>query len=125
MKTLHRALRRQPVRAICTGCRSSSAAFRAASAKARRSTPWRARRRRGPPARSSSCCRACLGLSIDATTRQIRFDRARLPESLQEVRIENLLVAGASIDVDIARHANNVGINVRRREGQVEIIAVK
>jgi glycogen debranching enzyme len=68
---------------------------------------------------------SCLGLSIHAAQRQIRFDHARLPESLQEVRIENLLVAGACIDLDIERHANDVGINVRRREGHVEIIAVK
>jgi glycogen debranching enzyme len=68
---------------------------------------------------------ACLGLEIKAAPRQLCFFYPILPASLPEVRIEGLRVGQASVDLLLLRHANDVGINVLRREGRVEILMVK
>jgi len=68
---------------------------------------------------------ACLGLSIDAATCTVRFTRPELPDFLDLVHITRLRVGEATIDLELRRYPGNVGINVTRREGQVEVIAVK
>ncbi len=68
---------------------------------------------------------ACLGLEINGLEAQIRFTRPQLPASLGELRIHNLEVAGATVDLLLLRHENDVGVNVLRREGNVEIIVAK
>lgn len=69
--------------------------------------------------------KACLGISIQASRRRIRFHRPSLPESLQHVTIRNLQVGDAAIDFSIQRHAEDVGINILRRQGSVEVVVVK
>jgi glycogen debranching enzyme len=71
------------------------------------------------------CLQACLGLEVKAIQRQLCFNYPLLPEALPDVRIHNLRVGEASVDLQLVRHKNNVGINVLRREGQVEILMVK
>jgi glycogen debranching enzyme len=68
---------------------------------------------------------ACLGLEVKAIQRQLCFNYPLLPEALPDVRIHNLRIGEASVDLQLVRHKNNVGINVLRREGQVEILMVK
>lgn len=68
---------------------------------------------------------ACLGLSIKAPPRQLWFSHPRLPESLQEVYIKNLVVGEASVDLILRRQAEDVTIQVARREGDVEVVEVK
>jgi glycogen debranching enzyme len=68
---------------------------------------------------------ACLGLEINATEGQVYFTRPHLPASLGELRIHNLEVAGATVDLLLVRHQHNVSVNVLRREGEVEILVVK
>jgi glycogen debranching enzyme len=68
---------------------------------------------------------ACLGLSIDASRREVRFCRPSLPESLSQLTIENLRIGDASADLTLERYAHDVGISVTRKEGDIEIIAVK
>jgi glycogen debranching enzyme len=68
---------------------------------------------------------ACLGLGINGPKRQVVFTRPRLPESVGELRIHNLEVAGATVDLLLVRHAYDVGVNVLRREGDVEVLVVK
>jgi glycogen debranching enzyme len=68
---------------------------------------------------------ACLGMTIDAPNNQIRFTRPVLPEWLETVRIRNLRVGAASVDLSLERHVNDVGTNLLRRDGEVEIIVVK
>jgi len=48
-----------------------------------------------------------------------------LPAALDEWRIHNLQVAGAGVDLLLLRHADDVGVNVLRREGNVQIVVVK
>jgi glycogen debranching enzyme len=68
---------------------------------------------------------ACLGLSINAPEAQIYFTRPCLPASLGELRIHNLEVAGATVDLRLVRHEQNVGVDVLRRDGEVRILVVK
>jgi glycogen debranching enzyme len=68
---------------------------------------------------------ACLGLRIDAPSRSIRFEYPALPPFIKELRIRNLRVGAALVDLSLHRYPENVGINVDRRTGPVEIVAVK
>jgi glycogen debranching enzyme len=67
---------------------------------------------------------ACLGMRIEATLRRIFFSHPLLPESLQEVELFGLRVGDASIDLRLERHDHDVGVNVLRRDGDVEVVAV-
>ena len=68
---------------------------------------------------------ACLGLHIDASARRLSLVRAALPEGLDWVRLTNLSIADAQVDLLLTRHTQDVGVNVLRREGELEIVAVK
>jgi glycogen debranching enzyme len=68
---------------------------------------------------------ACLGLDVCATSRSIRFTRARLPAFLDEVRLTDLRLGDAAVDLILERHHNDVSINVLKRTGHVEIVAIK
>jgi glycogen debranching enzyme len=68
---------------------------------------------------------ASLGLDIRGAESQIRLCHPRLPESLREVVLSNLSVAGGSVDLLLQRHRQDVGLHVLRREGAVEILIVK
>jgi glycogen debranching enzyme len=67
---------------------------------------------------------ACLGLSICARESRVYLYHTALPESLPEVRIRNLKIGNASVDLALERHAEMVGVEVLRRTGDVEIVAV-
>jgi glycogen debranching enzyme len=66
--------------------------------------------------------RAALGISIRAPERTIRFSNPALPRNLDELTIENLRVAGASVDLFVRRHREGVGVEVTRREGDIEVV---
>jgi glycogen debranching enzyme len=68
---------------------------------------------------------ASLGLDIQAPEHRIRFLYPVLPDFLKEVHIHNLRVGEAVVDLLFLRHDQDVGINVLRREGPVEILMVK
>ncbi|HEY0526591.1 MAG TPA: amylo-alpha-1,6-glucosidase [Stellaceae bacterium] len=65
---------------------------------------------------------ACLGISIDATTRQIRFTRPVLPSFLHEMSLRDLRLGDASVDVKFRRYDTEVAVTVVRRSGDVEVI---
>jgi glycogen debranching enzyme len=67
---------------------------------------------------------ACLGLEIDARRRRLSFTRPRLPPFLDTLRIGNLMVADARVDLLCQRQDHEVGIRVLRREGDPEIVIV-
>ncbi len=60
-----------------------------------------------------------------APQRQIVFERALLPDFLPWVRIANLQVGAATVDLLLERRDFDVGIQVRRRSGDVQVIAIK
>jgi hypothetical protein len=68
---------------------------------------------------------ACLGIQINGQDGRLSFSYPILPESLQEVRIQRFPVGQGSVDLLLLRHGDDVGINVLRRQGRVEILMVK
>ena len=68
---------------------------------------------------------SCLGLSIDGPDRRIRFTYPRLPSFLETVWISGLRVGEALVDLELRRHGEDVGVNVLRRDGAVEVVLVK
>jgi glycogen debranching enzyme len=64
---------------------------------------------------------ACLGLSVDAVARHVCFAHPVLPAGLDEVWIKNLKVADGSVDFFLQRRGSEVGVNVVRRQGRVEV----
>jgi glycogen debranching enzyme len=68
---------------------------------------------------------ACLGLEVDATNRRVSFTCAVLPESIESLRIVNLQVGDARVDLLLTQHAQDIGITVQRREGHVDVVANK
>jgi glycogen debranching enzyme len=65
---------------------------------------------------------AALGISYAPRERQIRFSAPALPLGVDELRLTNLRLAGASVDLLLRRNAEEVELTVLRREGQVEIV---
>jgi glycogen debranching enzyme len=68
---------------------------------------------------------AALGLEIRGGDRVITLTRPRLPDYLDEVRLHNLRVGPHTVDLLLDRHEHDVGIDVIRRTGPVEVIAIK
>jgi glycogen debranching enzyme len=68
---------------------------------------------------------ACLGLRIDAPSHSLRFEHPSLPPFIEELRIRNLRVGAALVDLSFQNYPDNVGINVDRRTGPVEIVTIK
>jgi glycogen debranching enzyme len=68
---------------------------------------------------------ACLGLGVSGVQRQAWFHQPRLPSFVPELRITNLEVAGAIVDLHLVRHGDDVGVNVVRRVGDLSIVVAK
>jgi glycogen debranching enzyme len=68
---------------------------------------------------------ASLGMDIDAVERRITFHAASLPLSIDRLVLTNLTVGDARVDLALERHAQDVGVTVVQREGQLEIVAIK
>ncbi len=68
---------------------------------------------------------ACLGLCVGGVERQVWFHRPRLPSFVPELRITNLQVAGATVDLLLVRHVDDVGVNVIRRDGDLSVVVAK
>jgi glycogen debranching enzyme len=68
---------------------------------------------------------ACLGLRVDGMNRRVAFLRPRLPEWLDWIRLSNLQIGAASIDLRLERHASDVSVIVQRRHGEIEIVTTK
>jgi glycogen debranching enzyme len=67
---------------------------------------------------------ACLGVSCHHTKREICFDRPMLPPFLDEVRISNMRLRDASLDLILQRHGNEVSVNVVRRHGDARVVVI-
>lgn len=68
---------------------------------------------------------ACLGLTIQAHDSTIQFLTPLLPDFLQEITITNLKIGQASVDLSLHRYAHDVGIDLVRREGAIDILVRK
>ena len=69
---------------------------------------------------------AMLGVSFRPEERVIRFHHPLLPPWLEEVRIENLRLLDATVDVRLRRHGEDgsVSLNLLGRRGQVEVALI-
>ncbi|WP_348759572.1 amylo-alpha-1,6-glucosidase [Candidatus Methylocalor cossyra] len=67
---------------------------------------------------------ACLGVTFAPEKPQIRFSHPRLPRYIEWMRIEDLRFGDQTIDLMLRRHANDVAINVERKEGDIEVAIV-
>jgi len=68
---------------------------------------------------------ACLGLSIHAKESRLYLHHTALPEALQQVRVRNLKVGNSSVDLVFERHQETVGVDIPRRSGDIEIVALR
>ena len=68
---------------------------------------------------------ACLGLRIDATAQRVSFSRGVLPDTIDWLQLLNLRVGNARVDLRLERHPHDLGVTVLRREGDLEIVALK
>ncbi len=69
---------------------------------------------------------SCLALRIDAPRARLSFFQPVLPHFLESIEIRNLRVGDATVDLWLDRHGqDDVGINVMRREGRVEVLITK
>jgi glycogen debranching enzyme len=68
---------------------------------------------------------SCLGLSIDAKRARIHLNYSTLPEALPSVRIRNLKVGDATVDLALERQSQTVGVDILRRHGDVQVVVVE
>jgi glycogen debranching enzyme len=68
---------------------------------------------------------SCLGLQIDVPRARLAFLQPVLPVFLEHIEIKNLRIGDATVDLSLERHAQDVGINILRREGRVEVVVTK
>lgn len=68
---------------------------------------------------------ATLGLEINALDARIRFSNPQLPPHIGELRIHNLHVGKNTVDLLVTSQEQDVGVDVLRREGPIEVIVVK
>lgn len=53
------------------------------------------------------------------------FTRGTLPENIEWLQLSNLSVGNGRVDLRLERHPHDLGVTVLRREGAVDIVAVK
>jgi glycogen debranching enzyme len=64
---------------------------------------------------------ACLGISVLTAKPEIRLNRPCLPEALAEVRVTNLQVGSAAVDLLFRRRGTCVDTEVIGRRGDIEV----
>jgi glycogen debranching enzyme len=68
---------------------------------------------------------ACLGLEISAREQRLYLHHSALPQNLRSVHISNLKIGNACVDLSFERYSESVGVNIRRRIGDVEIVSMR
>ncbi|GHA96873.1 amylo-alpha-1,6-glucosidase [Modicisalibacter luteus] len=64
---------------------------------------------------------ACLGLHFSADAPRLRFDHPLLPTWINTLEIRSLRVGHAVLDLALARHENDVSVNVKRKQGDIQV----
>ena len=64
---------------------------------------------------------ACLGISFHPDVPEIVLRRPRLPDYIQWLKIGPLSIREQSVELLLRRYENNVGIDVMRKDGKIEI----
>ena len=66
-----------------------------------------------------------IGLEVHARDRRVLLRHAFLPPFLEEVRIRNLRVGKATVDLRLLRHSDEVGVSVVKKRGDVDVVGVQ
>ncbi|WP_280154555.1 amylo-alpha-1,6-glucosidase [Piscinibacter sp. XHJ-5] len=64
---------------------------------------------------------ACLGLDFHPAKPEVALRSPRLPPFIQWMKVQGLAVREHSVDLLLQRYQNNVGIEVIRKEGDIEV----
>jgi len=64
---------------------------------------------------------ACLGLEFHPGGPEVSLRSPRLPEFIQWMKVNRLAVREHSVDLLLQRYRNNVGIEVTRKDGDIEV----
>lgn len=70
---------------------------------------------------------ACLGLTFSTFSEgkpQLQFNHPQLPPFLQQLEITNLCFGDTVIDLTLRRHLHDVGVNVLRKEGDIDVVII-
>jgi len=67
----------------------------------------------------------CLGLRVLPAEKRLILSAPVLPEFLRQVTIQRLQVGEACLDLSLTRSDEGVGVNVLRKEGDVEVVMLK
>lgn len=65
---------------------------------------------------------AMLGLAPDAAHRELQLRNPLLPAWLPDVRLENLVVGDAVVDLLVRRSNGSTGVEVLRRSGDIDVV---
>ena len=71
-----------------------------------------------------SLIEASLGLEFDPAAREIRLRNPRLPGFLGELVLRNLQLGGASVDLLVRRHGDEVSMELLQTSGKIQVTAV-
>jgi glycogen debranching enzyme len=64
---------------------------------------------------------ACLGISVNEEHKQIVFDRPYLPDGIPQLWIKNLRVGPDSVDLQLDRQRDTVGVQVLEKHGKFNV----
>ncbi len=68
---------------------------------------------------------SCLGLSIKANPATVSYTHPRLPHYIGELNVSNLKIGNSMVDLSVHRHGDDVGTNIVRRDGKVDLLVRK
>jgi glycogen debranching enzyme len=98
---------------------------------------FRREKRRGPTLYPVACApqawasatpftllEAALGIEFDVARSEIRLRNPHLPAFLNEVVLRDLQLGSSSVDLRIRRHGDDVGLEVLRTRGQIQVSIV-
>jgi glycogen debranching enzyme len=67
---------------------------------------------------------ACVWPEFDPAAREIRFVRPRLPEFIDELRVNGLALNDAKVDLQLRRSNGDVVVHVLSRRGDVRVVTI-
>jgi glycogen debranching enzyme len=68
---------------------------------------------------------ACLGLEIDGPERRLSFTSPMLPDPVADMRISDLAIGDARVELSFTRHGSDVAVNVLSRQGTCSVVVQK
>jgi glycogen debranching enzyme len=68
---------------------------------------------------------ACLGIEVDAVARHVRLHQPRLPDKVDGMKVRGLRVGDAVADLAFYRRDRQVGVEIERCDGDLQVIVVK